>query len=257
MSTNPNTHTKIETRRPSFLFLYDNMNTVMILDSFLKGEESTGAANLPKMYLTQNRPKAVELLRQTEFNFIIVDQSCIVGSDPKEWIESFHKVLQGGATNPSQLKTFLLANNLPNNDDLEVFLRAGYDDVFIKPLDMPIIAQKINNIANIFFSSGNQLYFAPITSTVKLAFRYQLDGLSEAGAHLVMDHPIEIGTVFTVIIPEFEKFGIREIVAKVLNSVPHPKKPNKHSVDINFVGIQPNVTKTIRRWMVEEYIKGR
>ncbi len=243
-----------ELSRSAFIFVYDNMNIVMVVDSFLKGEEQKNGSP-PKMSLTQNRPKAVEMLRKAKYDFIMVDQACMGATVPQEWIQALYKEIDGGVTKSSELKVFMLANNTVNNNDLENYLIAGFDDVFIKPLDMPIIAQKINNVTGVDFSKENQLYFAPITSPVKLAYRYDLEGLSEAGAKVVIDERLRAGEVFTMIIPEFEKFGIREIVAKVITCKEHQKQKEKFTASINFVGIQPTVTKTIRRWMVEEYIK--
>lgn len=238
------------------MFVYENMNVVMVVDSFIKGEEQKGGSP-PKMSLTQNRPKAVENLKKSKYEFIIIDQACMGSTSPQEWLQALYEEIEGGATRANDLKVFLLANNNLSNDDLENCLISGYDDIFIKPLDMPIVAQKINNITGIEFSKENQLYFAPITSPVKLAYRYDLEGLSEAGARVVIDERLAAGDVFTVIIPEFEKFGIKEIVAKVINCKDHPKHKGKFSASINFVGIQPTVTKSIRRWMVENYIKAK
>lgn len=243
-----------ELSRSAFIFVYENMNVVMVVDSFLKGEEQKNGIP-PKMSLTQNRPKAVEMLRKNKYDFIMVDQACMGATSPQEWIQALYKEIDGGVTKINELRVFLLANNSLSNNDLENFLIAGFDDVFIKPLDMPIVAQKINNITGIEFSKENQLYFAPITSPVKLAYRYDLEGLSEAGAKVVVDERLKSGEVFTMIIPEFEKFGIREIVAKVISCKEHTKLKDRFTASINFVGIQPTVTKTIRRWMVEEYIK--
>jgi len=242
--------------RAGFIFVYENMSIVMVVDSFLKGEEQKGGSP-PKMSLAQNRPKAVEQLKKTKYSFIIIDQACMGSSSPQEWLQSLYTEMDGGTTIPKELKVFLLANSNMSNSDLENCLIAGFDDVFIKPLDMPIVAQKINNITGLEFSKENQLYFAPITSPVKLAYRYDLEGLSEAGAKVVIDERLAAGEVFTIIIPQFENFGIREIVAKVINCKEHQKHKDKFTASINFVGIQPAVTKTIRRWMVEEYIKAK
>ena len=245
-----------ELSRSAFIFIYENMNVVMVVDSFLKGEEQKNGTP-PRMSLTQNRPKAVEMLRKARYDFILVDQVCMGTLNPQDWISHLFKEIEGGQTKVSELKVFLLASTNLNNTDLENYLIAGYDDVFIKPLDMPIVSQKINNVTGVEFSKENQLYFAPITSPVKLAYRYDLEGLSEAGGKVIVDEQLKIGDVFTIIIPEFEKFGIREIVAKVINCKTHPKQEGKFTANINFVGIQPTVTKTIRRWMVEEYIKAK
>lgn len=243
-------------RIPSFVFIYDNMNIVTVIDSFLKGEELLGTnPPVPKMHLTQNRPKAIEMLKKTKTDFLIVDHTCIGSADGRDWVTTFRQELTGGLTAPESFKIFLLGNPTLTNDEMEGLLRAGFDDIFFKPLDMPIVAQKINNTTSVVFSKQNQLYFAPITSIVKLAYRYQLEGLSEAGARLLLDQALKEGEVFTMIIPEFEQFGIREIVAKVIDCKPHATQKEKFTANINFVGIQPNVTKTIRRWMVEEYIK--
>lgn len=254
MSSNPVNVRELS--RSAFIFIYDNMSIVMVVDSFLKSEEQKNGVP-PKMSLTQNRPKSVEMLRKAKYDFIIVDQACMGSTLPQEWIQSLYKEMDGGTTKASDLKVFLLANNSVSNNDLETYLIAGFDDVFIKPLDMPIIAQKINNITGVEFSKENQLYFAPITSPVKLAYRYDLEGLSEAGCKVVIDERLKAGEVFTMIIPEFEKFGIKEIVAKVIGCKEHPKHKDKFTANVNFVGIQPTVTKTIRRWMVEEYIKAK
>ncbi len=242
--------------RAGFIFVYENMSIVMVVDSFIKGEEQKGGSP-PKMSLAQNRPKAVEQLKKAKYQFMIIDQACMGSATPQEWLQSLYTEMEDGATNSKEMRVFLLANSNLNNNDLENCLIAGYDDVFIKPLDMPIVAQKINNITGLEFSKENQLYFAPITSSVKLAYRYDLEGLSEAGAKIVIDERLSAGEVFTVIIPQFESFGIREIVAKVINCKEHQKHKDKFTANINFVGIQPSVTKTIRRWMVEEYIKAK
>lgn len=242
--------------RAGFIFIYENMSMVMVVDSFIKGEEQKNGSP-PKMNLAQNRPKAVEQLKKVKYNFLLVDQASMGTSTPQEWLQSLYTEMEGGVTNSKELKIFLIANSNLNNADLENCLIAGYDDVFIKPLDMPIVAQKINNITGLEFSKENQLYFAPITSPVKLAYRYDLEGLSEAGAKVVIDERLPAGEVFTIIIPQFETFGIREIVAKVISCKEHQKHKDKFTVNINFVGIQPSVTKAIRRWMVEEYIKAK
>jgi hypothetical protein len=244
------------TSRSAFIFIYENMNVVMAVDSFIKGEEKKNGSP-PRMSLTQNRPKTVEMLKKAKYQFILVDQACMGSVNPLEWIQSLFKEIEGGETHAEELRVFLVASNALSNNDLESFLIAGYDDIFIKPLDMPIVAQKINNITGIEFSKESQLYFAPITSPVKLAYRYDLEGLSEAGAKVVVDEELKAGEVFTIIIPEFEKFGIREIVAKIISCKPHQKQKDKYTANINFVGIQPTVTKSIRRWMVEEYIKAK
>lgn len=242
--------------RAGFIFVYENMSIVMVVDSFIKGEEQKNGTP-PKMSLAQNRPKAVEQLKKAKFNFMLIDQACMGSTTPQEWLQSLYTEMEGGVTQPKELKVFLIANSNLNNADLENCLIAGYDDIFMKPLDMPIVAQKINNITGLEFSKENQLYFAPINSPVKLAYRYDLEGLSEAGAKVVIDERLASGEVFTIIIPQFETFGIREIVSKVISCKEHQKHKDKFTASINFVGIQPAVTKAIRRWMVEEYIKAK
>ncbi len=257
MSSNVNATNIVELSRSAFIFVYENMTSVMAVDAFLKAEEKKSSGAPPKMSLTQNRPKTAELLKKAKYDFVMVDQACMGSMIPQEWLQTLFKEIEDGFTKKSDLKVFLLSNNNLNNNDLENCLIAGYDDVFIKPLDMPIVAQKINNITGVEFSKENQLYFAPITSSVKMAYRYELEGLSEAGAKVLVDEQLKDGEVFTMIIPEFEKFGVKEIVAKTINCTPHQKIKDMFTANVNFVGIQPNVTKSIRRWMVEEYIKAK
>jgi hypothetical protein len=245
-----------ELNKTAFIFVYDNMAGVHTIDSFLKTEESKfGTA--PKMSLAQHRPKAVEYLRKAKYDFILIDQGCITGITPMEWVQLLAKEIHGGFTKIEELKMFLITSNTVANADLENYLIAGFDDIFIKPLDMPIISQKINNITGSEFSKENQLYFAQINSPIKIAYRYELDGLSEAGCRVLINEKLDNGEVFTVIIPEFERFGVREIVSKVLSSREHEKKPGHYLTNVNFVGIQPSISKSIRKWMVEDYIKNK
>lgn len=244
----------VDLNKNAFIFLYDNMTVVHSVDAFLKAEESKSGSS-PKMSLAQHRPKAVEYLRKAKYDFIMVDQNTITGMTPAEWIQALFKEIEGGFTRKEELKVFLVTGNTVANNELENFLIGGFDDVFIKPLDMPIIAQKINNITGTDFSKENQLFFAKTNSPIKIAYPYQLDGLSEAGCRIVLSEKLEPGEVFTVIIPEFERFGIREIVSKVLSSKEIDKENSSFMTNINFVGIQPSVSKTIRKWMVEDYIK--
>jgi CheY-like chemotaxis protein len=245
-----------ELNKTAFIFIYDNISGVHTVDAFLKSEESK-SGSAPKMALSQHRPKAVEFLRKAKYDFILVDQACITGMSPIEWIQNLRKEIHGGFTKSEDLKVFLVASAAVANNDLENFLIGGFDDIFIKPLDMPIISQKINNITGTEFSKENQLYFAQISTPIKIAYRYDLEGLSEAGCRVVISEKLPIGEVFTVIIPEFERFGIREIVSKVLSSRESEKKPGYYTTNINFVGIQPSISKSIRKWMVEDYIKNK
>jgi CheY-like chemotaxis protein len=242
--------------KTAFIFIYDNMTGVHTVDAFLKSEGSK-SGSAPKMALAQHRTKAVEYLRKAKYDFVMVDQACITGSTPVEWIQLLQKEISGGFTQLEELKMFLITSNTVANADLENYLVAGFDDVFIKPLDMPIVSQKINNITGAEFSKENQLYFAQINTPVKIAYRYELDGLSEAGCRVLTNEKLEIGEVFTVIIPEFERFGVREIVSKVLSSREHINKPGSYLANVNFVGIQPSISKSIRKWMVEDYIKNK
>jgi CheY-like chemotaxis protein len=249
-------NTPKDLNKTAFIFIYDNMTVVHTVDAFLKSEESK-SGSAPKMALAQHRPKAVEYLRKAKYDFVMIDQACITGMTPMEWIQLLRKEIHGGFTKVEELKMFLITSNAVANNDLENYLIAGFDDVFIKPLDMPIVSQKINNITGADFSKENQLYFAQINTPVKIAYRYELDGLSEAGCRVVINEKLDNGEVFTVIIPEFERFGIREIVAKVLTSREHDKKPGYYLTNVNFVGIQPSISKSIRKWMVEDYIKNK
>ncbi len=243
----------MDLNRTAFIFMYDNITVVQTVDAFLKAEESkTGSA--PKMALAQHKPKVIDYLRKAKYDFIMVDQNTIT-TTPAEWIQTLEKEIHGGFTKFEELKVFLITANAPTNNELENYLIAGFDDVFIKPLDMAIVAQKINNVTGSEFSKENQLFFAKTNSAVKIAYRYQLDGLSEAGCRISLPEKLPPDLVFTVIIPEFERFGIKEIVSKVLGSHPHDKDPNLFVNSINFVGIHPTVSKTIRKWMVEDYIK--
>lgn len=245
-----------ELNKTAFIFVYDSMTGVHTIDSYLKSEESKNGS-APKMALAPHRPKAVEYLRKAKYDFIMIDQACMAGTTPAEWLVALNKEIQGGFTKTEELKKFLVTANAVDNAELENYLIAGFDDVFIKPLDMPIISQKINNITGSEFSKENQLYFAKINTPCKIAYRYDLDGLSEAGCRVVMTEKLEPGEVFTVIIPEFERFGIKEIVSKVLTTREHEKKPGYFLTNINFVGIQPSISKSIRKWMVEDYIKNK
>lgn len=242
--------------KTAFIFIYDNISVVHTVDAFLKSEESKNGS-AAKMALAQHRPKAIEFLRKAKYDFVLVDQACITGMTPIEWIQNLRKEMHGGFTKEEELKMFLVTASAVANNDLENYLIGGFDDVFIKPLDMPIIAQKINNITGTEFSKENQLYFAQINTPVKIAYRYDLEGLSEAGCRVVINEKLEVGEVFTVIIPEFERFGIKEIVSKVLSSRESDKKPGHFITNINFVGIQPTISKSIRKWMVEDYIKNK
>lgn len=249
-------NTTKELNKVAFIFIYDNMAGVHTVDAFLKSEESK-SGSAPKMALAQHRPKAVEYLRKAKYDFVMVDQACITSITPMEWVQLLRKEMEGGFTKAEELKMFLLTANTVANADLENYLVAGFDDVFIKPLDMPIVSQKINNITGVEFSKENQLYFAQINTPVKIAYRYELDGLSEAGCRVLINEKLDNDEVFTVIIPEFERFGITEIVSKVLSSREHEKKPGYYVTNINFVGIQPSISKSIRKWMVEDYIKNK
>lgn len=144
-----------------------------------------------------------------------------------------------------------MLTGLKERKDVEKALKAGVDDYIVKPLDPILFLQKIDALLTrkppidhpeIRFNQrlkGNEI------SVVRKA---SLLSISEVGAEMITNYPLEPEDFLDFAGPLFESIGIEAPPLKVLSCRPGPQSGD-FTTQLVFVGASEACLQKLRRWI--------
>lgn len=226
---------------------------------------------MDKILLIDNDPLTVQTLKELLANYDFVQ----VGS----WGEGLdyinHHALQLAILDPALLPKdfavwwpeyptlcqlnenkqlrFMLISYSEDQQHARRYTRAGAVDYVIKPIDRPLLLQKISTFMG--GSVERQLYNYATSTPVDVASEETIEELSEFGVTLKSARLIGEGQIISLFSEIFRVENHCDVLARCYRSTTHPDNKDLFRAQLAFVGVSQAVLKRIRSWLRQEYVR--
>jgi response regulator of citrate/malate metabolism len=194
-----------------------------------------------------DKDKAAEYLAKYEIHMIVVEEETL--TEPAEkYVQTLRDHLK--KTSNNQASPVVLVTTKLDFSKTKNLALAGYVDVFIKPIDQSLFAQKLHIYAPKIHLLGENLLFNMETKQpVDLGFHFDMLSISEYGMKVQSDRSLKTGLVLSV----YATF-LDEIVVATVQDSQKVGEDNFRS-NLLFIGLTPSQTQSIRRFVRREYIE--
>lgn len=190
--------------------------------------------------------KIADFIGKHPLHSILVDEDFLTDRTPEQFIVTLQEICKKSAQNTSTPCVFVTAKT--TLETTKKWVRSGWKDVLLKPLDSTLFLQKMNlyNPA-LSFLKETLLFTMEVGKEVDLAFHFKTKSISEYGLQVESQKDLEVGAVVGV----SAVFLTEPLSAVVLES----KKISDgvFSVRLMFIGITPAETQSIRKLIRQEY----
>jgi CheY-like chemotaxis protein len=238
-------------------FLTSNLNCAReILNIIKKQESSPSKQDRFKLHPATDSVKLIELCTNHKFDIILIEEDFVdcLGS---EWLARIDRAvaLKGNGPRPPVI-LFSPAERSPGQ--LKTRLQEGFNDVMIKPLDMPILLQTIDRrIPDKNVLSEAPLFKLQTTDIVNVAVTMTFEAISESEITIVGDRQYGPGDIVGLYAGPFDEASSKEIVAVCSSSVLIAAGGNKYRSTFNLQGITHTLSRNIRKWIQSTCAKQR
>lgn len=202
-----------------------------------------------KVFPASDEGRVRDLMSRHKFTVIIVDDSM------GDIISSI--VLENQKHDSSNKKTPVYYLSIDQRIDCTSFIKKGYKDVLFKPLDLPLVLQKIAVDAGIS-ADGQQLYVAKTSEETSVTIVSRIENVSEYSVTLSMGHPLKIGELIQIEINDHcGKNGKVQSYAEVSQCAQSKSDPSLYSVTTVLRGSSPAFIQNVRRLIKLEFVTTR
>jgi hypothetical protein len=190
------------------------------------------------------KDKLMDFLNKYKFHSILLEEEFTDGN-PVQYLKDFKESLKKCPENVNV--PIILVSSKTDLNRTKNFIKAGYKDQLIKPLDQTLFLQKMNMYnKEIKINDDTLLFSMDIAKDVDVGFYFKTRTISEYGMSVASDKSIEAGSVVTI----YASFLGEHIAATVTEC----KKANEgHILELMFIGVTPSQTQEIRKFIRTEY----
>lgn len=171
-------------------------------------------------------------------------------SPAEPWLKELHEALKKTQYN-SEVPVIYICSKTDLTKTKNI-MRAGFTDVFLKPLDQSLFLQKMNLYnKKIPLSDSSLLFDLETAQDIDVGFCFKTKSISEYGVRITCNKPLEIGSVVSV----YSSF-LEENIAAVVKDA---KKisDSEYIVFMMYVGVTPSQTQAIRKYIRTNYAEGK
>ncbi|MBX3041923.1 MAG: hypothetical protein KF789_14550 [Bdellovibrionaceae bacterium] len=190
--------------------------------------------------------KITDCISKHPLHSILVDEDFLTDRTPEQFIATLREICKKSPHNAQTPCVFVTAKT--TLETTKKWVRVGWKDVLLKPLDSTLFLQKMNiyNPALSFLKEA-LLFTMEVGKEIDLAFQFKTKSISEYGLKIESSRDLELGAVVGV----SGVFLTEPLSAVVLES----KKISDgvFAVQLMFIGITPAETQSIRKLIRQEY----
>lgn len=207
------------------------------------------AANADKTYRIMpaaNKEKLLEALDKGPYHSILVEKEFCADSTPQSVLGDIKNKLQKDPQSPKTAVIFVVSS-IDSAETVAAYIRMGYTDVIVKPLDNSLFLQKMNLYnPDVPFMKDDVLFSMDAAKQVSLSMGYTTKSIAEYGMKAVADRAMDVGTFMGV-----NASFLSEPLSAVVIGCKQVEKT--YEIDLMFVGVTPPQTQLIRKFIRQEY----
>ncbi len=207
------------------------------------------------VYPCSNFEKFCEYLDKHKMDAVLVDELFNSVQETK-WISDLRS--KYGEKLAVDQTSFFLVCQEHNLKQISQILSQGYKDLFVKPIDLTMMLQKLQiYLPKKQFLKENLLFTMGVNSEMEIQIRGKMIRASEFGATILTNRPLGENEVLTVSSEMLTASGSEEkqsSLARVLYSIPH-KLSNAYETGITFIGPSKSMLTSIRLWIRKKFIE--
>lgn len=196
-----------------------------------------------------SKDKLKEYAEKYQLHSILVEEE-FMDSPAEPWLKELHEALKKTQYN-SEVPVIYICSKTDLTKTKNI-MRAGFTDVFLKPLDQSLFLQKMNLYnKKIPLSDSSLLFDLETAQDIDVGFCFKTKSISEYGVRITCNKPLEIGSVVSV----YSSF-LEENIAAVVKDA---KKisDSEYIVFMMYVGVTPSQTQAIRKYIRTNYAEGK
>ncbi|MGZ3743651.1 MAG: response regulator transcription factor [Pseudobdellovibrionaceae bacterium] len=218
------------------LIVDDQKSVLLTLEALLKSEKHSVAA-------CTNAIDAMAQLDKEPFDLVISDVVMSVGGTGLALLRTIR-----GQPKWAHLPVILLTGKREKSD-VEKGIQAGADDYVVKPIDPPLLLEKIKNIVD--KTKQGQSRFAEAAVQVKAEFETKTEilSLSELGCTLQSNIYPVVGALIKVHSEVFAEIGIPIPTLRIISVEEIPLQDGFRKITGNFVGFSEKELTPLRLWV--------
>lgn len=190
--------------------------------------------------------KVADCISKYPLHSILVDEDFLTDRTPEQFATTLRELCKKAPHNEQTPCIFVTTKT--TLETTKKWVRSGWKDVLLKPLDSTLFLQKMNlyNPALSFLKEA-LLFTMEVGKEVDLAFQFKTKSISEYGMKVESPRDLEVGAVVGV----SGAFLTEPLSAVVLES----KKISDglFGIQLMFIGITPAETQSIRKLIRHEY----
>lgn len=233
---------------------------ILLLSTDLKlAKDLQAAARLCResytVYPCPNSQKFMESGLKYKINVVLIDEN-FSSTVALDWVDKLRSALSKELGNNKA--PFFLLSGEKNLEDIRNALLQGYTDIFIKPIDISMLLQKLHiYLPDAKLLKDDLLFSMNVNDDVQIAISGKVVKASEYGATIETDKSFEKGEIYTLIAPmlapdESPTPGLS--LVRVLSSEPVNRGGN-YLTTFTFLGPPKGMLTAVRIWLKKQYIK--
>lgn len=207
----------------------------------------------PEFISFVNVEDALIKINAEKFDMLLVAATAIGKSNPIDWLKDMREVKISHPENKNM--HFLLMEFDTPIDNIKRLLRSGWSDFIVKPVDNPLLVQKIE----LHFSSSGavekQVYSLQVSQPVGIAIEALFEEISEFGGTIRTTRRLTKGELISLYSAIFSEKGEKgEVLGKIYKENEHPNIKGEYQAKVEFIGVHTLILKLIRSWLRKEYV---
>jgi DNA-binding NarL/FixJ family response regulator len=194
--------------------------------------------------------RMMDQISKHDFDLIIVEED-FVTSPATQWIKKINRISEMKEV-PTEAPPIAISLNFEKTpNELKALVGVGFAEIFVRPFDMAIIVQKIDQVLpdkSVLDSPG--LYRMETNEPVSVAVSQIIETISEVEVIILSSTQATTGDVVSLYGKPFsEKGENREVVGVCTKCIESRNKSYPFRVTYRLQGITPSLSKNIRNWI--------
>jgi DNA-binding NarL/FixJ family response regulator len=227
-----------------------------LLAALKRTEDTLALKERFKIFPVSDSLRFVELCTKHSFDLLLVEEEFVTG-DPVEWLKKTEKAiaLHSFGKRPP---TLLVSATEKNPDQIRLALTAGFSEVMIRPMDVPVLLQAMHRLLPTkTLIKEQQLFKMSASDTVNVAQPMTFESISETEMIAIGSRQFASGEILSLYAPPFDDTQKREVIALCGISVATDSSDKLFRTTFYLQGITPSLSKSIRKWIQSTSAKAK
>lgn len=218
------------------LIVDDQKSILLTVEALLKSENHLVTA-------CTNSIDALDKLNSEKFDLVITDAIMPVGTNGFVLTKTIRST-----PNLSKIPVILLTGKREKSD-VEKGIESGADDYIVKPIDPPLLLEKVNTILKKHGTATSNFVEAPVNSKAEWDSKTEIVSISELGLTIHSNLSAAPGSLIKINSSIFEDIGIDKPNLRVASLEPSKTNEGFYKIKTHFVGLSEKELTPIRLWI--------